>query len=372
MVTSLLFYTFVSAAVIQLCYFLFIFRRLSFNTEVPITKTTGNQPPVSVIICAKNEAQNLTINIPHILNQKYHLFELVLINDASSDDTVAVMESFAAENSNIKIVDVENNETFWGNKKYALTLGIKAATYDHLLFTDADCKPSSSSWITKMALCFTDQKTIVLGYSPYEKVRKSLINVLVRFETLLTGLQYISYANSGIPYMGVGRNMAYHKNEFFQSKGFINHMKLLSGDDDLFVNQVATKRNATVCLQPESFMISIPKKTFRDWFRQKRRHVSTAANYKFQHKLLLGLYYLSNLLFWIILPFLLIFQMNPLWAGAIAIVLISIKTVFYKRAFEKLGDASVWWSSPFLEILLITIQFAIFILNSISKPRHWK
>ncbi|XLS28014.1 glycosyltransferase [Flavobacteriaceae bacterium M23B6Z8] len=372
MIANLLFYTFIAVSVIQLCYFLFIFRKLSFYTR-PVRKEDANKtPPVSVIICAKNEAHNLAANIPAILNQQYPTFELVLINDASSDDTLAVMEGFAASNRNVKIVDVENIEAFWGNKKYALTLGIKSASYDHLLFTDADCKPAGNAWIAKMMHCFTDQKTIVLGYSPYEKVKKSLVNVLIRFETLITGIQYISYANLGIPYMGVGRNLAYHRSEFFRVKGFVNHMKLLSGDDDLFVNQVATKRNATVCLQPESFMVSSPKRTFRDWFRQKRRHVSTASYYKFHHKFLLGLYYISNLMFWITLIVLMILFIKPLWVGAIAIILVLLKTIFYKKAFSKLGDTSVWWSSPFLEIFLITIQFAIFIVNRISKPRHWK
>ncbi|WP_340202628.1 glycosyltransferase [Ascidiimonas sp. W6] len=367
-----MFYVFVSAAVIQLFYFIFIFRKVSFrgiDKNKPLTKESV---PVSVVICAKNEAQNLKNNLPHILNQNYKLFEVVLINDASSDETLDVMEEFAALNSNVKVVNVSNNETFWGNKKYALTLGIKATTNDYLLFTDADCKPSSANWIIEMVNCFSADKTIILGYSPYERIKNSLVNMLVRFETMLTGLQYLSYADIGIPYMGVGRNLAYHKSEFFKAKGFINHMKLLSGDDDLFVNQAATKGNATICTNPESFMISVPKRTFKDWFKQKRRHVSTASYYKLSHKLLLGTYYLSKLLFWFTLILLLAFFVKPVWTISIAVALIFIKIIFYKQAFKILGDISIWWLTPILEVFLITIQFAIFITNSLSKPTHWK
>jgi glycosyltransferase involved in cell wall biosynthesis len=368
----LLFYTFVAASVIQLLFFLIIFRKLSFQKGKSKEANSASTNPVSVIICAKNEAQNLKYNLPAILTQNYPSFEVVLINDASSDDTLAVMEDFAAKNPNIKIVNVASNETFWGNKKYALTLGIKAATFDHLLFTDADCSPESELWIEKMAACFSLQKTIILGYSPYKRRKNSFVNILVRFETMLTGLQYLSYAYAGIPYMGVGRNLAYHRAEFFRAKGFVNHMKLMSGDDDLFVNQVAVKANVAVCLAPQTFMLSKPKNNFADWFRQKRRHVSTASHYKLIHKIILGLYYLSKLLFWVLLPILVVYSVNLIWTIGIAVILILIKLIFYKNAFKKLGDTSLWWWSPVLEIFLITIQFAIFMVNSISKPTHWK
>lgn len=369
---TLLFYTFVVAAALQSLYFLLIFSKLAFRKKEKHKTKTSAQEAVSIIICAKNEAQNLKENLPGILNQNYTNFEIVLINDASTDNTLAVMEGFAAKHPHVKIVDVASNETFWGNKKYALTLGIKAATYNHLLFTDADCKPQTDYWLAEMANCFSSQKTIVLGYSPYAYIKKSFVNILIRFETMLTGLQYISYAAAGIPYMGVGRNLAYHRSEFFRANGFVEHIKLLSGDDDLFVNQVATKANTAICLSPQSFMVSKPKRTFPEWFRQKRRHVSTANRYKAGHKILLSLYFISNVLFWVLIPVLISLSIQLFWVLSIALSLILIKCIVYKGGFKKLGDTSLWWWSPVLEIFLITIQFAIFIANSISKPTHWK
>ncbi|MDG2279531.1 MAG: glycosyltransferase, partial [Flavicella sp.] len=165
-----------------------------------------NRNPISVVVCAKNEAQNLKKFIPHFLQQKYSApFEIVLINDRSTDETGEIISQFAQNNSNIKIVNVEECENFWGNKKYALTLGIKAAQYEHLLFTDADCYPTSANWIEQMASCFSKKKSIVLGYGGYEKIKNSFLNKLIRYETVLTALQYFSYAKVGIPYMGVGR-----------------------------------------------------------------------------------------------------------------------------------------------------------------------
>src|SRR5690606_34092381 len=160
-------------------------------------------------------------------------------------------------------------------KKFALSLGIKAAQYEHLVFTDADCVPESSDWLTHMAGAFSGGKEIVLGYSPYLR-RAGMLNALIRFETFHTAMSYLSYALKGKPYMGVGRNMAYTKSLFFRGKGFASHMHIASGDDDLFVNQNATPHNTTICIHPEAHVWSEPKTTFSAYARQKTRHAGAS------------------------------------------------------------------------------------------------
>ena len=243
-------------------------------------KSNPKRISISVIVCAKNEAENAVRFIPLLAEQDYPDYEIILIDDASSDTTLEIFEEFEKKYPNIRLVKVENNEAFWGNKKYALTLGIKSSKKDYLIFTDADCYPVSKNWITTMSSQFTMQKTIVLGYGGYEKVANSFLNKIIRFETLLTAVQYFSWAKTGKPYMGIGRNLAYKKEEFFNVNGFISHIQVRSGDDDLFINQVATNKNTAICYSPESFTFSEPKKTFKGWFTQKRRHVSTAKFYK--------------------------------------------------------------------------------------------
>jgi len=326
---------------------------------------------VSVIICAKNEAENLKKNLPEILNQDYKEFEVILINDSSSDETLKVMEDFQLRDSRIVVVNVESNERFWGNKKYALTLGIKKAKFEHLLFTDADCCPNSSQWISQMAQGFQQEKSIVLGYGGYEYVKNSFLNKIIRYETLLTALQYFSSAKNNKAYMGVGRNLAYTATEFYENKGFVSHMNILSGDDDLFINQIATKNNTSLVYSPESFTYSPAKKTWTSWFRQKRRHVSTAKHYKKSQQLKLGLFYASQFLFWI-LSFLLLFIFN--WQLVLIIFLVRTLVLyisFYKssRIFKEKG---LLWLLPFQDLVLVLAQFVIFTYNSISKPVHWK
>lgn len=368
---NVVFVIFIAITTLQLCYFLFIFSRFSFAKSVKHPSTTF---PVSVLICARNESGNLQEFLPSILQQNYPNFEIVLINDGSYDDTLQIFESIQKKYKNthqIKVVDVVENEKFWGNKKYALTLGIKAATYEHLLFTDADCKPISKHWISEMTSHFSTEKEIILGYGAHQKIKNSFLNKLLRFETLYTAVQYFSYAKIGLPYMGVGRNIAYTKSLFFKAGGFAKHMHLKSGDDDLFVNQNATKKNVAVAFNPTSFTVSKPKTSFKRWIHQKRRHISTANHYKPLHKLFLGLSYSSQLLFWVLASLLLI--LNCQWQLVLVLILtrMLIQYMVIGRAAKKLKEQDLIIFIPFFEVFLIFIQLFIFIKNKISKPIHW-
>ena len=362
-----LLYVFGSITLLNILFY-FAFAKFSFHKIS--AKTVHNNSPVSVLICAKNEAENLKKNIPSILSQDHPDFELILINDASSDETLEIMEEFQELDSRVQIVNVANNETFWGSKKYALTLGIKKAKHKKLVFTDADCVPSSNKWLSIIASEILENKELVLGYGAYKK-EKGILNTIIRFETLMTATQYFSYALNGMPYMGVGRNLAYTSSLFFENKGFINHIKIASGDDDLFVNEVATKNNTAVNYNEEAFTISTPKNTWSSWITQKRRHVSAASHYKKFHKFILGLFFISNVLFWIsaVLSFFFI-----AWEFALTIIAIRfiIQSIVLGKAAYKLKEQNLIPFFLFLELFLIVGQIVIFIFNSVSKPTQWK
>ncbi|TDO77556.1 cellulose synthase/poly-beta-1,6-N-acetylglucosamine synthase-like glycosyltransferase [Flavobacterium chryseum] len=363
-----IFYFFIAIVTIQLFYYLGIFGKFAFSKPQNITQQSI---PVSVIVCAKNEEENVKKYIPLLAEQNYPDFEIVLIDDASSDETLEVFEEFEKQYSNIRLVKVQNNEAFWGNKKYALTLGIKASKKDYLLFTDADCYPTSKEWITAMTSQFTEDKTIILGYGGYEKER-SFLNKVIRFETVLTAVQYFSWAKAGLPYMGVGRNLAYKKDEFFNVNGFIEHIQVRSGDDDLFVNQAANKANTTIAFNPEGFTYSKPKHSYGEWFIQKRRHVTTANHYKFFDKFQLSLFYSSQLFFFLLVIVLLSFQFQ--WIAVLALLATRYTIAWIVMGFSagklREKDLKIWF--PVVEMILIFTQINIFITNIFSKPVHWK
>ncbi|GAB1856735.1 glycosyltransferase [Flavobacteriaceae bacterium MHTCC 0001] len=364
------FYALIVVVLIQVFFFLHLFRKFAYFKENEINK--NSETPVSVIICAKNEAENLKVFLPSVINQEYKDFQIVLINDASKDDTLSVMETFAASASNIKIVDVKQVESFWGNKKYPLTLGIKASEHDILLFTDADCKPLSKYWISEMVSRINQDTSIVLGYGAYAKIKGSFLNKLIRFETLTTAISYASMAIAGSPYMGVGRNLAYTKSQFFKINGFIKHINILSGDDDLFVNAAATAVNTTICFSQNAWTESMPKTTFKSWFKQKRRHVSTAKNYKLKHKIILFLLYTTNFLFWALSILLLVFWFAPIYVIGLILIRMVCQFFIFMACAKKLNENDVIPLFSILEIFLILFQLAIFITNLIKKPNHWK
>jgi len=369
LILTIVFYIFIVVIGIQTLFYVGIFGKFSNLTS---RSKAQRKAPISVIICAKNEEENLKEFLPFILAQDYPNFEIILINDSSSDDTLEVMETFKAKDNRIKIVNVKSIEAFWGNKKYALTLGIKAAKHNLLLFTDADCKPVSKYWISEMSGHFSSSKSLVIGYGGYQKIKHSFLNKVIRFETLLTATQYFSYATMGLPYMAVGRNLAYKSDTFYEAKGFMNHMDVLSGDDDLFVNQVATKRNTAICFSKDSFTLSKPKTTYKSWFLQKRRHVNTANRYKLKHKILLALFYSSQILFWILATVLLSFQFNWIIVSALVCYRLILLYVIFGMTAKKFNEKDLLLFLPIFEIFLIIVQFFIFIKNTSSKPNHWK
>lgn len=353
---------------IQVYFYFFLFRKLALYSSAT---SDVNTFPISILICAKNEAANLNKFLPHILSQNYPKFEIILINDRSQDETLEIMESFKRKDSRIKIVDVQPNERFHGNKKYALTLGIRAASYEFLLLTDADCRPRSNLWIAEMASRFSLSTKIVLGYGSYRKIERSFLNKLIRFETLLAATQYLSMALVKSPYMGVGRNLAYKKGLFIENNGFSNHIKIKSGDDDLLIGKISSSSNTTISINKESFTISEPKTDLLSWINQKRRHITTSTYYRLKHKIILGLFYVSQLFFYLFAILLLLKNDNLLVICSAIILRFIVVFAILKSISKKLDERDLLPYIPFLELLLIIFQFYIFIFNLISPPKHW-
>lgn len=284
--------------VIQLVYILFIFSRTAFRSAELAATPPANAPGVTIVVCARNEYTNLLDLLPQLDAQVYPLFEVLVMDDRSTDGTQAYLDTEIAHLTHVRSIRIDTQPAHITPKKYAITIAIKKANYPTVLLTDADCRPASDGWLAGMvARLASPEKALVLGFSPYQAA-PGLLNLLIRFETLFTAVQYLSLALAGRPYMGVGRNLAYRTQLFMANRGFYSHMNVLGGDDDLFVNEVATATNTTVCLDPDTFMWSIPKETWADWRTQKRRHLNVGKFYRPGNKVRLGLLVGSHVLSW--------------------------------------------------------------------------
>ena len=363
-----LFLVFCVTTLIQLVYYWFVFGRFVFY-KIPDRKLPD--VPVSVVICAKNEYHHLKKNLPVILNQDYPNFEVVVVNDASDDETIFLLEDLDKEFEHLKVVTIEKDLNFFKGKKFPLALGIKSTKHEHLLLTDADCLPASDQWITEMAKGFSNEREVVLGYGPYWS-SEGFLNKMIRYETAFTAIQYFALTLWGKPYMGVGRNLAYKKDLFMKEKGFISHYKVSSGDDDLFINKVAKKSNTSIVLSPQSFAFSAAKSRFKDWWRQKRRHLSTSKYYKAIHKIILGGYSMSYIILWITFILLLALQKFILVVAILFLIRLLSQIIVLKLAYTKLEEKKLLLISPLIELIITALYPVMVGFNLVSKESRWK
>ncbi len=342
-------------ALIQLIYIWGIFGKFAFYKVTP--PVSEKDKPVSIILAARNEAENLQNNLPLILEQDYPNYEVIVVNDCSWDDSQKILEEMQQHYPHLKVSQLFEQEKYPTGKKFALTIGIKAASNDNLVFTDADCVPASNQWLRILQRRLGNGKEIVLGYSPYRRY-KGFLNLYIRFETFMTAMFYFSFAVMRNAFMGVGRNLAYNRELFFKHKGFASHQHILSGDDDLFINQSATKYNVAIEIDPESFVFTEPKKDFAAYSRQKTRHMTTGKLYKPKHKRMLGLFYSSHLLFYLALAALLLLNMNW-WPEVLAIYFIRLISQYlvYWQVAKKLKSTQVLFLLPLLDVVFLFLVF---------------
>jgi cellulose synthase/poly-beta-1,6-N-acetylglucosamine synthase-like glycosyltransferase len=357
-----LFYAFCLVTLTQLFFHWFFFRRVAFFR--PKKKEKSQQHPVSVIVCAKDEASNLAKNLPGVLVQTYpSTHEIIVVNHNSQDETKYLLEEFHKTFKGIHIVTLAQEAKGIPGKKYPLSMGIKEARHEIVLLTDADCVPASEFWIHKMQDGYDDDTEVVLGYGAYHK-KPGFLNKLIRFETFHSALHYFSFALAGMPYMGVGRNLSYKKSLFLNNKGFSSMNHVPGGDDDLFINLVANKRNTRVVIDPEAFTLSEAKKTFSQWIRQKNRHFTTGKYYKPKHKFLLGLYAVSQFLYYPLFIASLIFYDWRIVLAVFAGRFLS-QVLIYSKAMKKLNESDLlaWW---WLFDLWMFVYYCIF------APALWR
>jgi glycosyltransferase involved in cell wall biosynthesis len=368
-VSPILIGAFACVIALQLFYYLFFFLRLAIYKKPQ--KAVHMEHPISVVICARDEAHNLAMNLPGVLVQEYSTtHEIVLVNDNSEDESKYLLDEFKKSFKNLNVVTLTQDAKMINGKKFPLSMGIKSAKNETLLLTDADCVPASEHWMQLMQDGYSDETEIVLGYGAYKK-KKGLLNKLIRFETFQTALQYFSYALAGMPYMGVGRNLSYKKEVFIRNKGFSSINQMPSGDDDLFINQVANSKNTAIVIDHEAHTLSEPKTSFNEWMTQKYRHYTTSKYYKKQHSILLALYAISQFLVYPLLIAGLLFSKEYILLASLWSVRFIVQATILRGAMKKLNELDLWpW---FFLFDLWSILYYLFTLPSVWKApnKNW-
>lgn len=349
---------------------LFFWCRYLSRLQVRAT-TVEQQPPVSVIICAKNESANLQQFLPKVLQQKYPTFEVLVVDDYSEDNTAAILQAFATTAPHLTILTPRTGHfPDHPGKKAALQAGIRQARHDWLLLTDADCEPASPEWIAQVMAARTAETKIVLGYGPYRK-RPGWLNRFIRFETSMTALTYLGFAQAGRPYMGVGRNLLYHKALLHGNPSALRP-ELISGDDDLLVNGLATPKNCEIALSSQGWTWSPAIDHWRAYLHQKRRHLSTGKQYGRGDQIRLGALAMSQAGLYALA--LAAFFLPAYWRGGILVAfLLRLMIAWWvfgkKTALLGVNDLKKWF--PFLDFLQVLYFTAMSPYIFFFQPKTW-
>ncbi len=352
------------------------FRRVATFKFQEYQANTAFRPPVSVVVCVHNRKEQTEKLVKALSEQNYPNFEIILVDDRSIDDIAYWIQELPKQYPMVKVTRIDEPHSPINPKKYALTIGIKATSKEmqfeagdnYIVFTDNDCIPASPNWLAQMASGFKNGKKIVLGYSPYRS-KSGLLNALYRFESMFTGLQYLSLAMAGKPFMGVGRNLAYTRKLFFDFKGFYKHTGITGGDDDLFVNRTATAQNTAVVLHPDAYVWSEPKTHWAEWLRQKRRHYYVGRYYKWRTRWRLG--FLSGAYIFTF-PLLTVLLFTPIWFLAPAIWLLRALVVI---PIQWMAQRKLQTGLGFITLIVVDALYAgihfIFGLASLRKLKGW-
>ena len=360
--------------IVQMIYYLYFFTGIlvrSRNLKKGKISVQHNQPPVSVIICAKDEQNNLEQFLPSVLEQNYPNFEVIVVNDGSYDDTEQVLNLLSQKYPHLYCTSLPSDTKVLSPKKLAMSIGIKAAKNELLLFTDADCCTASKDWLALMVRNFSPKTEFVLGFGDYF-AKKTLTSHLISFDTLFIAMQYLGFAHRGFPYMGVGRNMAYRKSTFFKMRGFAGHLHIASGDDDLLVNSAANRENTQIECAKGSKTLSVPKKSFAKWFSQKRRHLSVSPLYSAKSKLMLAGELISRAFFYISL-ILLILTKNwffIFFAGSLFLLRYITQLIIINLTAKQLESRKFFISIIFWEILLPLISLYLTTIDKIFYRKN--
>jgi len=346
---------------ILLGYQLFVFR---FGKKPISAHQWSELPGVSIVIAVKNGSETILKHFKEFISQDYPLYEIIIVNDHSSSEEEKKLEEMVNGFPQVSLFHSNDQP----GKKQALSLGINKAKYELILCTDADCMPAGNDWINSMVTHATGHE-LVLGYSPYKHAR-GFLNLFVRFETVMTGIQYLSWAMVGRPYMGVGRNMLYPRKLFQQTNPYKDQKNIPYGDDDLWVQQASPTRKVAVNTDKMAHVLSVPAISWNQWFKQKHRHLSAGHYYKMKVWWQPGLYALALIAHWFLLPVFVPFPLDGMMF-VLFVLGLAFRWDTYRRWTSRLGDkdTDLWY--PLLEVGYTLYLASMGVITAVNKKKTW-
>ena len=355
---------------VQIFYYLFYFAKiLYYSRKIQKNKIdfSGAQPPVSVVIYSKNESENLEKFLPNFLTQNYPQYQVIVVNDGSTDASDSILQKFSERFPHLHRTFLPIEALYISTKKICLAVGIKAAKYDIVLFTNADCIVDSD-WLASMMRSYTPGTEIVLGYASYAH-SKTFIGKWIAFDLLFSAMQFMAKALKGKTYASAGQNLLYNKKLFFRNQGFAAHLALPAGEDDLFVRDIATRRNVRIEISPESTVQINTEYSFKNWRNIKENAFCTLPYYKEGIKIFKGVELFSRFAFYVLLGVTAAFGSPAIWAGVVLVFLLRYLTqlIVINQTAGKLGERKFYLTILLFDIVMPINSLFIRILSRQGK-----
>lgn len=353
---------------VQLIYYWVFYSGIAYNSH---SRVNENSDGVSVVICAMYEYHNLQRNLPHILEQKYHSFEVIVVNDKSDDESDLLLESLARQYDHLTIVHMDSNLNFFKGKKFPQSIGIRSARYDTIILTDANCRPASSYWISRIMSSFKENTEVVLGYNSLEK-GQAMLNRIIRYDHLTNAIRFLSFAKRGIPFNGTIKNIAFKKELFLKQNSFMDMYDMRAGDDEKFINKAVRRKNTVVQIHPESHMISFPKTRYGNWVDMKKKQKAGTHYFRFFHKFILGLFVCSQYLFFLSFMALVISNYMLYYVLGIFLLRELSHVLIFKNSMNKLREQNLLLTSLLGEFYMLLISPYLWLSGRTTKTGKWR
>ncbi len=355
---------FTLCAFIQFYYYWSIFRHV-VNIKPYTGKST--KPPVSVVICAKNEQQNLEKNLPLYLEQNYPEFEVVVVNDCSTDETEALLYTLKLKYKKLQVTTIELDHQFLHNKKLAITIGIKAARYDNIIFTEPYCAPSDNKWLASMQQAFGSKGELVVGYCRNEP-REGLADKVMRSDSVVSALFSLHGAMLGKPYRCTIKNMGISQSFFFRSKGFAHYNSYPNSEETIFLCRNGNEENTRVAISSDAILSSSQVLTFEQWFKQKCLYSSLLSMgkrgvWRLRCEILSRTSFYTTFLVLLILAIIRLDYLLMLCMAPLVITRLITRMVIMRKALNKLQEKGIFFwilvydiISPLLTFIVALVQ----------------
>jgi len=345
----------------QILYYWIVFGRIAFFNPKKHSITAATEfSSVSVILIAEKDYHNLRKNLTSILEQNYPDFEVVVVNSSPQEtSSFYLLKSLNNQYPNLKMVELPDVRTFYSKKKFLIAIGVKESSKDILLFTNTDCQPDSPYWIRSMVSQMNNKKQLILGYAG-----AAAANRFYRLDMLNTSLTYLSLARCGMPYTGTGNNLACSRELFNEANGLVSHYAISYGEDTLFINKNATKKNTTVALNLDALVHIQSKMTFKCWIRLKKNARLSQKHYKKRHRFVLSLFPFTRFMSYLsFIGLLCLLPLNLLYYIIIIIFALRMITqlVITKKVMQRFNEKGLLFLLPLFEPIYMMLSWRVFL-----------